>query len=772
MGWILIPLSLITALIFLQKDVFAATSSYIITEGIPGRPALIRGETFFSKDTTINYQSGQMILSSNPDGTGSTTVDDEMEIKVTHQDGTTSKNIFDYVSQPCLFIVSKPPQDITHLFKAGENKVSIKLYDTCGVYVWSSALYIVNTNAPDPSPSPTPTPTPKPTPEPFLDLPWDYQGKGLSFNEAAQAINSYFDHEYPLLSSGVNEPSESMGSLTNYEGKFKSDLSYSKHDGYDYGRTAKALIGDPVLAAASGEATYMNSCSPCGNAILIDHKNGYQTRYYHLQKDSLITNIPGQKVQVNKGQPIGKVGATGNVSPPGDKGAHIHFMVVQDKNKDNNFEDNLPDGVTDPFGWQSKEVDPWPTFNFNYGGQERSGNTSFYLWTNRLDNLNSTLTANGGVFKTERYTLNFPQDITSQSLNLNIQSSPIVNISDNLSSIGSTIIAIATDALGNLVTQFEQLFTISVDFSQFDLSRYKTNTISFYSSSDGINWSKEDTIVDLTNKTATTQVNHMTYFALMAERADTTPPTTTVILNGQQGQPNWFRSNVELSLNAQDNDGGLGVDYTMYRIGEADWEIYTNPLTFSNEGFYKIEFYSSDKDENIEEIKSLEFNIDKTSPEAKIFIDQDKQDLVVEGIDNNLYAVEKQGNPNGKNKDDAIFVISDSSGNILSLDVRDRDKDKKDEFRIYSLTYNLNTAIVLADNKFKVSYKDKKDKFNVNEQTFEIEKEIKIKIKYDNKKNQSTISTKEDKEEKIKEVKDGLILLQLKTNQGKLEYSY
>lgn len=37
-------------------------------------------------------------------------------------------------------------------------------------------------------------------PEPFLeDLPWDYQSKGFTFNEAALNINSYFDHEYPLI---------------------------------------------------------------------------------------------------------------------------------------------------------------------------------------------------------------------------------------------------------------------------------------------------------------------------------------------------------------------------------------------------------------------------------------------------------------------------------------------------------------------------------------------------------------------------------------------
>lgn len=459
------------------------------------------------------------------------------------------------------------------------------------------------------------TPYQPPAPEPFLDLPWDYEAKNISFNEAANSITSYFDHEYPLLSSGFSESNETFDDLVNFRGIQGRDLSYSSHDGYDYAKLAKVNIGDPVLAAAAGEATYVNSCGACGNMIVIDHKNGYQTRYLHLQKDGLITNIPGQKVTVSARQQIGRVGATGNVSPSGDAGAHIHFGVFQDKNKDGNFDDNIPDGVTDPFGWQSKEADPWPNYSFFYNGQQRTGNKSFYLWKKKLDNLNASLTSNGGVFNTERYSLNFPAGSTNQTLNLNIQSSPIVKVNNSLSSIGSTIIATAKDLSGNLITQFQSLFTLTVNFSNFDLSKFNLSTISFYSSPNGINWTKENTTVNLANNTASTQVNHMTHFALMAERVDTVSPTTTADLTGDKGVNNWFRSDVELHLNSQDNEGGLGVDYTMYKLDGSDWEIYTAPITLADEGHHKIEFYSADKDENLEEVNSVEFDIDKTKPE-------------------------------------------------------------------------------------------------------------------------------------------------------------
>lgn len=350
--------------------------------------------------------------------------------------------------------------------------------------------------------------------------------------------------------------------------------------------------------------------------IVIDHENGYQTRYMHMQDEGLITKTPGEKIRVTAGQPIGKVGATGYVDPAGEAGAHIHFMVVQDKNKDGNFGDNIPDGATDPFGWQSKEPDPWESYNFFYAGLNRTGNKSYYLWKNNLDNLDETLTSNGGVFKVGKHTVSFPQEITDQDLNLQMKSTPNIKINNSLISLGSTIYIQAKDAFGNLITTYPKFFEILVDFKIIDLSRFKTSTLKFYSSSDGITWVEEPTEVDLENKTAKISVNHLSYFALVGERVDTVPPTTTAELTGTKGLDNWFRSDVQLKLNVQDNEGGLGVDYTLYKLENSDWQIYNGPLNFSSEGHIKVEFYSADNDENLEEVKSVEFDIDKTRPQV------------------------------------------------------------------------------------------------------------------------------------------------------------
>src|SRR4030042_720406 len=463
---------------------------------------------------------------------------------------------------------------------------------------------------PPPTPTPFPSPTPNPElPTPFLDLPWDYESKGMSFNDAALAINSYFDHEYPLLSAGLGE----SGLVIAFRGFPRRDISYSSHDGYDYGKSlAKLQLNDPVLSAASGCASYRYTRAG-GNQILIDHENYYQTRYYHLQPDGLVTKKPSC-IQVIKGQQIGKVGFSGNVKPPSEAGSHLHFMVIEDKNKDGNFEDNIPDGVTDPFGWQSEDVDPWPNYNFIFGGMQRNGNKSYYLWTKAIANFSKTLPSNGGLFELERYSINFPQDATTEDLSLKVVSVPTVNQSKSVRSIGSGILVTARNSLGNLVTNFYKYFTIAVTFNPFDINSYRSDSISIYSSSDGINWTKEETSVELGSKTAVTEVHHLSYFALMAERLDTTSPITNLILNGQKGDNGWFKSDVEISLDAQDNEGGLGVDYTLYKIDEEDWQQYMQSFIVSDEGSHKIEYYSVDKDENIEETKLVEISIDKTPP--------------------------------------------------------------------------------------------------------------------------------------------------------------
>lgn len=85
------------------------------------------------------------------------------------------------------------------------------------------------------------------------------------------------------------------------------------HNGIDIG----ADTGADVYAADGGVVTYAAVCGGYGNYIMIDHQNGYQTAYGHLDE---ILASDGDVVRA--GQLIGKVGSTGNSTGP-----HLHFEV-------------------------------------------------------------------------------------------------------------------------------------------------------------------------------------------------------------------------------------------------------------------------------------------------------------------------------------------------------------------------------------------------------------------------------------------------------------
>ncbi|GEM_PF-1622716 len=615
-------------------------------------------------------------------------------------------------------------------------------------------------------------------PAPFLDLPWDYKGKGLTFSQAALAIGSYFDHEYPFSDVGsvLREPEEAKNSVTNYEGRFRDlTISYSGHDGYDWLKKAKVFEGDPVLAAASGIATFYPAgknnaacgSSACGNVIVIDHQNGYQTRYYHLQDNDPVSQSFATSRFVNQGEMIGRVGSTGKSSAP-----HIHFSVIQDKDGDGDFDDNRPDGMTDPFGWQSQEVDPWPDYSFEYKGVQRTGNKSYYLWTKPIPNLSEKLTSNAGYFRLENFQVDFPQGFSEEPLTVSMNYSPIVRISDFLESIGPVLLLKLIDSTGNPITSFFQNFILSVDFSNFDISKYLLSSISIYSSEDGINWQKEETSVDFGNKLATASLNHTSYFILAGEKIDTIPPQTQIILEGDEGEENWFRSDVKITLDPQDNEDGLGVYYTGVNIDDTYFKEYTEPFIISSEGEHKVEFYSVDNAENIEEIKTITFHIDKTPPEAKIEFSPNQKDVVVVGIDENETEVNFEDKVDASKLDK--IIIKDKSGNTLELEGRFRKFEKLDTYSIETIRYNDGEVFAFDRNFYFAGFSlDRKSgEFNEVIQSWYDKGETLLSIIYNAKNDESRIY-KKDKGEKIqKEAKQGLVLLYVRTNNANLEFGY
>lgn len=90
-----------------------------------------------------------------------------------------------------------------------------------------------------------------------------------------------------------------------------------RHNGLDL----IAPAGAPVHAAADGLVTeVIRSRKGLGNVVVIDHGNGYVTRYAHL------ADVEARKgMQVRRGKRIGYVGVSGNSFAP-----HLHYEVLRD----------------------------------------------------------------------------------------------------------------------------------------------------------------------------------------------------------------------------------------------------------------------------------------------------------------------------------------------------------------------------------------------------------------------------------------------------------
>lgn len=101
--------------------------------------------------------------------------------------------------------------------------------------------------------------------------------------------------------------------------------------GYDYssihhGIDIAGSIGNPVYASDAGVIVYAGwNSSGYGNLIIVDHDNGWQTVYGHL--DQILVNC-GQSV--GQGDEIGLLGTTGNSSGP-----HLHFEMRKDGGYEN-----------------------------------------------------------------------------------------------------------------------------------------------------------------------------------------------------------------------------------------------------------------------------------------------------------------------------------------------------------------------------------------------------------------------------------------------------
>lgn len=104
-----------------------------------------------------------------------------------------------------------------------------------------------------------------------------------------------------------------------------------RHTGMDISYKSQDNTALPIVAAAAGTVVQAETSGwngGYGNVVVIDHGNGYMTRYGHNSKVSVKV---GDKVVA--GQKIATMGHTGRVY--GMTGIHLHFELIKNGKRSN-----------------------------------------------------------------------------------------------------------------------------------------------------------------------------------------------------------------------------------------------------------------------------------------------------------------------------------------------------------------------------------------------------------------------------------------------------
>ena len=815
----------------------AATIPYTITTGIPGqRPT---GSTFLTVNFDVNFQAGQIMFSGNPDGTGNTWVDDAALVWVVKRpDGTSASKTFRY-DNGCMYISSKPPQDVTSLFKPGINQVQVRLYDVCGGWVGSSSIYLVNTNAPDPPPTKTP----------IIIVP------GIVASSNLGVITDRGDTGWGWMVSAESSWRQFIDSLE--KAGYQKDKDYFIAF-YDWRKTNDWNDPDPgaafpakkYLAEAIDKAKTANPGISKVN-VVAHSLGGLVVRSY--------VESPNYRGDINKAFLVGSPNAGSTFAYYTWEGAEIPpnwdpvsksalSMIIKllsfnfneepyqmIHNHMRGIKDLLPIGYDyifkngSFFNWTNmQEVN---SFLKNTSNPQNTagifankgvglinitgtGQTTWeklqaedyihqYLWkdgkplgnSGTADGDNTVLASSSNLPGAEQLTVagkhaNLPNSASSlifNKLGINYTPSNLAGAPNEVlvAWVASPVSLEVKDNLGNsvgesLVDPTSDMKWVFVENPDSDYKIKLTGTgngqyhvgVDYYTDSQTNSSQTQGTAIIGANLNYDLYLDPQNTQPVSLQPEDKIPPTTSSATQGTAGSNNWYISAVNVSFSATDNTAGVGIDKTEYSFDNTGWQKYTTPLIIDKEGMTPIYYRSSDLVGNQEQVQQINIKIDKTAPEAKIYVDADLDDLAVKGIDQNPTAIQKLDNAETRKKDDAIYIITDEAGNTLKLDVRDRDKVKQDRFMIYSLQYNNNPQLILENNHFNVTYQGKKGKLNIKEQNYELKNEVKIRIQYNQKNNQSTIIIREPKQEKVKEIKNGLVILYLNTNRGQLEASY
>ncbi len=238
-----------------------------------------------------------------------------------------------------------------------------------------------------------------------------------------------------------------------------------------------------------------------GHYITINHHNGYQTTYAHLQENIFGTNT---ETWVKESQQIGTVGMSGNTSGP-----HLHFSVEK-TNAPN------PENRIDPFGWKNKFLkDHWEDYFWVDILGNHLGSKSLNLW--KVDTKYNFLNNKQLILENNSSEHNFTIFIEPYFY-------PKVPITQNkLTYItGTSMLINAYNMLGQKIPKLIHPAKIEIDLSNSNLDNLLDNSLRVYKWDEKNKiWRALPSIYDATNKLITGFTSSFSKFAVFGLNKNT-----------------------------------------------------------------------------------------------------------------------------------------------------------------------------------------------------------------------------------------------------------
>jgi murein DD-endopeptidase MepM/ murein hydrolase activator NlpD len=149
--------------------------------------------------------------------------------------------------------------------------------------------------------------------EPKFIAPSPEQKKRMEEDQAAFREAFARPFEPPLFDGPFGPPRDARVTGQFGERRVFNGKKQSQH----YGTDLSGAVGDPVLATNDGVVVLVRDCFASGKSVAIAHGAGLFSVYFHLSDFDV-----RHREMVRRGQPLGKVGATGRVTGP-----HLHFGI-------------------------------------------------------------------------------------------------------------------------------------------------------------------------------------------------------------------------------------------------------------------------------------------------------------------------------------------------------------------------------------------------------------------------------------------------------------